>query len=112
MRGAIDSECKDIDMADRLSEKEKSSPGLQKPTVPLENEYLGEAIKFILEGITPSNLAKIGDLSLPAGSKEAQRCDELQSILEDYAGRTTSRPFSIPYSVRLALANHPLFLKS
>jgi hypothetical protein len=75
--------------------KKKKLSSKKKSPIPQQKSSLRKAMRLILQGARPLKLAKIGKISLPPGSEEAQRCKDLQSILKDYASRTTTRPFSI-----------------
>lgn len=57
-------------------------------------QILKSAIQYVISGRPNPPINTIGNLHLPAGSGEANRCKEIQKIISGYAARRLSRPLS------------------
>ena len=58
------------------------------------DEVLESAIKYVRFGRPAPKVETIGNLNLPLGSAEAERCKAITAIIQDYADRNVSRPLS------------------
>ncbi len=73
----------------------KSASPVVAETKDMSENYMQEAVAYVIEGKEPSNLSAVGKLCFRKGSKDEKHCNEIRQLLLDYISGTEPQPFSI-----------------